>query len=378
MGISSSRVRFLLQRYRLGLDPHRSKNPWDMTSKSCGANHRNCKSNPHCIRFIGEKDWITGRYGLLQLAFLPVLLGHAHGSSLHMSCCVPPRPTLEYNHPWASLRPTRYVLPRPTADLRAMSYLGPHSGLRYVLSRSIALNPYRYVSDLKARCTEAELKLSEYQGPYVGIENLGATCYVNSFLQLWFHNPPFRKCIFDWTPSPSEYYPQLCLRKSIHRLLLLLLPVVLFIRVAKLDFTYSMHQGTPFSDATMMEEIQRVFTELQHLRRRSIKPIKFIDSLNISHIEQQDAQEFGKLCMQKFEQVLLTGNSAVSVNGEAGPAEVNLCQTGYATTFIKREYSGKLAYKTTCTTCNTSSSQVSPSRVMMYTAYFTFASPRLQ
>ena len=38
----------------------------------------------------------------------------------------------------------------------------------------------------------------------VGLMNLGATCYVNAFLQLWYHNLAFKNAVLEWQPAEGE------------------------------------------------------------------------------------------------------------------------------------------------------------------------------
>lgn len=45
---------------------------------------------------------------------------------------------------------------------------------------------------------------SLFQNTFVGLTNLGATCYVNTFLQVWFHNLELRRSLYECSSSRAQ------------------------------------------------------------------------------------------------------------------------------------------------------------------------------
>ncbi|KAL5489782.1 hypothetical protein ACEPAI_4614 [Sanghuangporus weigelae] len=108
---------------------------------------------------------------------------------------------------------------------------------------------------------ESPHSLSRGTNP-VGLKNLGATCYANAFLQVWFQDLAFRSGVYRCQPSGSN--------------------------VLK------------FKDSPIFQ-LQVTFTALQEGSLSVFNPIKLVESLRLRTSEQQDAQEFSKLFMSHLD-----------------------------------------------------------------------------
>ncbi|XP_071116349.1 ubiquitin carboxyl-terminal hydrolase 48-like [Haliotis cracherodii] len=140
------------------------------------------------------------------------------------------------------------------------------------------------------------------KGSYVGLKNLGATCYVNTFLQLWFHNLPVRRALYQW--------------RETH------MPDVL---------------SDDWTPSTICGHLQVIFALLQYSIRRYIDPSSFINHLGLDAGQQQDAQEFSKLFLSLLE-------DAMSAQAPHGSSNI-----------VQEQFRGEYCYVTRCKNCGNES-----------------------
>lgn len=140
------------------------------------------------------------------------------------------------------------------------------------------------------------------KGMFVGLKNLGATCYVNTFLQLWFQNVRVRQAIYSWRKSVNDDTEATVLPE--------------------------------WSPNSICEHLQVIFAMLELSVRRFIDPSPLINHLRLDAREQQDAQEFSKLFLSSLEASLSDGKD---------------CKTQ---SIIQKQFCGQYTYVTTCDTCN--------------------------
>ncbi|CAE6465896.1 unnamed protein product, partial [Rhizoctonia solani] len=138
----------------------------------------------------------------------------------------------------------------------------------------------------------------------VGLKNLGATCYANAFLQVWFQDIAFRAGVYTCAPELS------------------LLP------------------GKGVEESPIYQ-LQMTFGALQHSNEKAFNPVKLVECLGIRAGEQQDAQEFSKLFMSHLDNEFKKQENTLFEGRQVYGTRCATCQNAseHQSTFLEIEIS---------------------------------------
>ncbi|KAF8733688.1 hypothetical protein AX14_003618 [Amanita brunnescens Koide BX004] len=128
----------------------------------------------------------------------------------------------------------------------------------------------------------------------VGLKNLGATCYANASLQVWFRNLAFRAGVYGLRPSGGS--------------------------------------DPAFTESPIFH-LQITFAAMQEGNQKVYNPTKLVESLALRTAEQQDAQEFAKLFLSHLD------------------AEFQRQPVLSLRSLVTDQFQGKQVYATLCNSC---------------------------
>ncbi|KDO22072.1 hypothetical protein SPRG_12059 [Saprolegnia parasitica CBS 223.65] len=134
-----------------------------------------------------------------------------------------------------------------------------------------------------------------------GLRNLGATCYVNSMVQVLFMDLAFRRAVHEWKPNDRSH-----------------------VDVGRLG---------------QMQALQRLFASMQFSAKSFADPQAFSGTLSLNEDIQQDAHEFTKLLLTHLESIFAFSSDERQRS------------------FINEHFRGRMQNVTTCLRCNMASNR---------------------